>query len=250
MLLAAYAHADEGTFRFKVAPAPPNLTASIQFAEPSGNNILDADETGKLIITLQNRGQGDAFDCRAEIKSAPRMNGLDFESAIVIGTVPAGGMVKTEIAIRAAQDIPTTSVSLTVEITEANGFDPNPLKVSFATKAFEPPNLVVADMGVNDQNGNGRVEPMEIVELTVRVQNVGHGDARSVTADVQLGPNVSIAGDSRTRFDLGGGSPRESSKTSSSCSTRTTASPAVRRYPSPLISARRDPVSRSARRWP
>jgi hypothetical protein len=56
LLLTAYAQADEGTFRLKVAPVPPNLTASIQFTEPSGNNILDADETGKLIITLQNRG--------------------------------------------------------------------------------------------------------------------------------------------------------------------------------------------------
>ncbi|HPY07220.1 MAG TPA: hypothetical protein PKU72_05755, partial [Smithellaceae bacterium] len=58
-------------------------------------------------------------------------------------------------------------------------------------------------MRVNDQNGNSRVEPMEIVEMTVRVQNMGHGDARGVAADVQVGQNVFLAGDAQTHFDLG-----------------------------------------------
>jgi hypothetical protein len=139
-----------------------------------------------------------------EIKSAARVNGLEFEREVLIGTVPAGGTVKKEIAVKGTEDIPTANVSLTVDVKETNGFDPNPMKVSFQTKAFEPPQLVVADMGVNDQNGNGRVEPMKMVELTVRVQNVGHGDARSVTADAQPGKNVFIGGDSLTHFELGG----------------------------------------------
>ncbi len=112
--------------------------------------------------------------------------------------------MKKEIPLTATEDLPTTGVSLAVDIREANGFDPNPLKVSFRTKAFAPPELVVADMGVNDQNGNGRVEPMEIVELTVRVQNVGQGDAREVFADVKLGQNIFVADDSLTHFELGG----------------------------------------------
>lgn len=58
-------------------------------------------------------------------------------------------------------------------------------------------------MRVNDQNGNSRVEPMEIVEMTVRVQNMGHGDARGVAADVQVGQNVFLAGDAQTHFNLG-----------------------------------------------
>jgi len=195
--------AEDGNIQVKVAPVPPNLTASVQFTEPSGNRILDADETGKLIITLQNRGKGDAFDVRAEIKASGKTEGLEFDRDVLIGTVPAGGTVKKEIALKAVEDIPTTNISLTVEIREANGFDPNPMKVSFKTKAFEPPKLVVADVGVNDQKGSGRIEPGGIVELTVRVQNIGHGDAREAVADVQTGKNVFIAADSVTHFDLG-----------------------------------------------
>jgi hypothetical protein len=204
LLMATTASAEKGRLRVTVSPVPPNLTASVQFTEPSGNNILDAGETGRLIITVRNQGKGDAFDCRAELTIQPKVNGLTFERSILIGTVAAGGTVKKEVALTATEDLPTSGVSLAVDIKEANGFDPNPLKLSFQAKAFAPPELVVADMGVNDQNGNGRVEPMEIVELTVRVQNIGQGDARDVFADVKLGPNVFVGGDSLTHFDLGG----------------------------------------------
>ncbi|MDZ4165608.1 MAG: caspase family protein [Smithellaceae bacterium] len=204
LLLATTARAEQGRLRVTVSPLPPNLTAAVQFSEPSGNNILDAGETGKIIVTIQNRGQGDAFDCQAELNIQPGIKGLAFERKVLLGTVPAGSTVKKEIPLTAAEDLPTSGVSLTLDIHEANGFDPHPLRVSFQTRAFAPPELVVADMGVNDQNGNGRVEPMEIVELTVRVQNIGQGDARDVFAEVKLGPNVFLAGDSRTHFALGG----------------------------------------------
>ena len=204
LLMATTASAEKGRLRVTVSPVPPNLTASVQFTEPSGNNILDAGETGRLIITVRNQGKGDAFDCRAELTIQPKVNGLTFERSILIGTVAAGGTVKKEVALTATEDLPTSGVSLAVDIKEANGFDPNPLKLSFQAKAFAPPELVVADMGVNDQNGNGRVEPMEIVELTVRVQNIGQGDARDVFADVKIGANVFVGGDSLTHFDLGG----------------------------------------------
>ena len=202
-LSLAFAWAEHGSIRVKVAPAPPQLTASVQFSEPSGNNILDAEETGKIIVTLRNSGQGDAFDVRAQLRTAAKVGGLSFAREVVIGTVPAGGVVKKEIPIIASEDILSAGIALTVDIKEANGFDPNPMKVSFTTKAFDPPKLVVADLGVNDQKGTGRVSPMDIVELTVRIQNMGHGDARNVTAEARLGQNVFVAANSMTHFDLG-----------------------------------------------
>jgi len=191
------------SLKVKVAPVPPNLVASVQFVEPSGNNILDADETGKIVITLQNRGKGDAFDCRAHLKTAAKVKGLVFDKDVPIGTVPAGGVVKKEIPVTAEEEIAAANVDLTVDVREANGFDPNPFKLSFRTKAFEPPKLVVADMGIADSDANGRIDPREIVELTVRIQNVGRGDARDVAADVDFGENVFAAAESMTHFDLG-----------------------------------------------
>ena len=172
------ARAEDGGIMVKVTPVPPNLSAHVAFTEPSGNKMLDAEETGKLILTLHNSGKGDAFDVRAQIKASGKTTGLEFDHDVNIGTVPAGGTVKKEIDLKAAEDVPTANISLTVEIREANGFEPNPMVISFKTKAFEPPKLVVADVGVSDQKGSGQIEPGAIVELMVRVQNIGRGNAQ------------------------------------------------------------------------
>lgn len=203
LLLPITAFAGSSKLRVSVSPLPPRLQASITFVEPSGNKILNAEETGKLILTFTNKGQGDAFDVKANITPDKRLPGLNFDGNPTIGTVAAGKTVTKEIPLRASEEIPTATISLQVAIREANGFDPAPLKLSFSTKAFEPPRLVVADMGISSPSGSARVEPMEIVELTARVQNVGHGNARNVSADVQLGSNVFLAGDAVTHWDLG-----------------------------------------------
>lgn len=203
LLVASPAFAGQGSFKVNVFPAPPNLSASVAFSEPSGNNILDADETGKIVVTVQNSGKGDAFDVKAEVSSNKRLSGLSYDSTLLLGTISAGGTATKDILLRADEDISTDSLSFNIEIKEANGFDAAPVKLTFKTKAFEPPKLVVADMGIEDQNKNAKVEPMEIVEITARIQNIGHGEAREVLVDVKPGQNVFMAGDGTTRFELG-----------------------------------------------
>ncbi len=204
IFLSGPSFAEKGKTKISVFPLPPQLSATVQFSEPSGNKILDAGETGKVIITIQNSGRGDAFDVEAEIKPGKDIPGLSYPRKLSFGTIPSGKAFTGEIPLRASEDLPTDTLSLNIVIREANGFDPGPLKIAFQTKSFDPPKLVVADMGIDDQNKNSWVEPMEIVELTVRVQNVGYGDARGVSVDVQPGTNVFLAGEAKTHFELGG----------------------------------------------
>ena len=197
------AQAGKGRVNVAVSPAPPALSMSIGFEEPSGNNMLDAAETGKLVVTVKNSGRGDAFDCQVQIVAAKQIRGLRFNREVSFGTIPAGETRVMEIPLTADEEIPTDTAALTIALKEANGFDPAPVKLAFDTKAFAEPKLIVADMGINDQSHNGRIEPMEMVELTVRIQNIGQGDARGVTADVVAGSNVFIGGDMQTHFELG-----------------------------------------------
>lgn len=203
ILSASLVFAGQGSFKANVFPAPPNLSATVNFSEPSGNKILDAEETGKLIITVKNSGKGEAFDVKAEIKSHKYINGLRFKESVSIGTIPQGQSISKEIELIASEDIPTSEIKFTINIKEANGFDADPIAIAFKTKAFEPPKLIIADIGMDDANGNSKVEPLENVELTARIQNIGHGDARNVTADIIHGSNVFIGGDGVTHFNLG-----------------------------------------------
>jgi len=160
LFFASLAIAEKGALKIGAFPAPPQLSASVKFVEPSGNNILDAGETGKLIVAVQNTGKGDAFDVKGQLKTNKQIAGLSFNREVSIGTILSGKTVTIEIPVQAGEDIPTDAVSFDIEVKEANGFDAAPLKLSFKTKAFEPPKLIVADIGINDQNKNSRVEPM------------------------------------------------------------------------------------------
>jgi hypothetical protein len=182
--------------------APPVLSTVVSFSDPSGNNVLDADETGTITITLQNSGRGDAFDVVAELTPLKEIDGLSFDRRVSFGTVPAGSKITKVINLAASEEIPSATLSYSVNVKEANGFDPQTTKITFQSKALEPPKLIVADFGISNQSGNSRVEPGKIVDVTVRIQNLGHGNARKVSAKLLLGKNVFMSGESTTDFDL------------------------------------------------
>ncbi len=203
LLYASTALAASGSLNLGVAPLPPLLSATVGFSETSGNRILDADESATLTITLKNSGKGDAYDLKAFLSTDKKATGLSFSREVVIGTVPAGGQAVKQVALKTSEELGSGHLNIMVDLREANGFDPPPLRLAFQTRGFAPPRLILADLGINDQNGNGKIEPMEISEVTARVQNVGHGDARGVVAEVIAGANVFMAGDGQTRFELG-----------------------------------------------
>ncbi|MEA3465677.1 MAG: caspase family protein [Thermodesulfobacteriota bacterium] len=203
LLLPTTLLAAQGSFNLRVLPQPPDLQVTVEFSEPSGNRILDAEETGHLTLTLSNNGKGDAFDVVAKLSTARNLTGLSYPRSVSLGTVAAGRSINKTIELTTTQSLPDSNIKIEIDLREANGFDPFPVSVAFSSKAFVPPKLILADLGIDDQNSNARVEPMEIVTLTARVQNVGQGEARQVSATVELGQNVFLAGDSKTRFVVG-----------------------------------------------
>jgi hypothetical protein len=95
-------------------------------------------------------------------------------------------------------------MSVRIDVAEGNGFDLDPpAEITFPTRALVPPELIVADVGIDDVSGNGQIEPREIVEITTRIQNRGSGGARSVKAALKLGQDVFLTPDSKSEFDLG-----------------------------------------------
>lgn len=182
---------------------PPDLRLSVQFSEPSGNNILDGDEKGTLLITVENIGKGTAYDVSTVVEAEKRVKGLSWQNKFYIGDIPPGKKSTVSATINGDEEIETDKAIFKITTIEANGFDAEPVKVVFNTKSFEPPKLIVADVGIEDQNGNLKIEPLEMVETTVRVQNAGYGDAKNVVVDILNGENVFIGGDSKTHFEIG-----------------------------------------------
>ncbi len=199
-----------GAVAAKGPSLPPTLSAQVTFTEPSGDNILDANEEGTLSVTLTNTGQGSAYGIevaltlrQAQGDVSGQVPGLSFPARRYLGEIPPGKSQKVSIPLKAGLDVADGKATITCSFTEANGFEPDPVEITFQTRAYRPPQLELADVGVDEPSGNGMIEPGEVVTVMVRVQNRGRGAAEGTKARVNIGKNVFAAAGSETEFDLG-----------------------------------------------
>jgi hypothetical protein len=203
LISVSYVFSEPFSLNINIHPLPPNLTSSVKFIEPSGNDLLDAGESGKLVIIVTNNGKGDAFDVKCEIRTNKDIQGLSYNKNVDFGTITAGAISTKEVFIRASEEINSEKVSFEIFAKDANGFESDPMRIAFSTKSFVPPKLAIVDVGINDATGVAKIEPGKIVELIARVQNLGQGDAMTVSVDVIAGSNVFLAMQSNSHFDLG-----------------------------------------------
>ncbi len=188
---------------------PPSVTASVSFSEPSGNNRLDADERATVQVTARNEGEGPAHRVRALVSPKSRTQ-LSYPQSIDFGRAGARQSKTKSIQIEAGREVPSEKVALTFRFQEANGFAPSPVKLQFETREFIPPELTIADVGIDDASGNGVIEAGEVVEVTTRIRNQSRGQAKGVEAQVNFeGENVFAGPNTQQAFDLGDLGPGE-----------------------------------------
>jgi hypothetical protein len=174
----------------QIAALPPNLSASIKFEEPSGTMALNAEETGKLVIRIKNDGKGSAYQVTARPIPSEPIGGLGYEAEKVIPEIGPGTEQEVIFPLKAGLDLPTKQVQFNVEFEEKNGLPPNPVKISFQTRAVLKPDLQIVDYAIDNAAKDGIIKPEEVVKMTFKVQNKGQGTGRNVVAKVALGNNV------------------------------------------------------------
>jgi len=186
--------------------APPSLSVSLQFSEPSGNAMLDAGEVGEMIVTVKNDGNGnaEALSFRIEPETRPHLSYM----ASMLDNIPAGESRSVSIPIEAYMDAKSEDHKLTLHFVEANGFAPDSVAIQFQTNEWKKPKLEVAEVGV-DAGSNGRIDPAEVVTLTVRVKNNGVGIAEGAYIQFHTGGNTFIADRSNSKKLIGDLRPGE-----------------------------------------
>lgn len=173
---------------------PPLLTASVGFFEPSGDRFLDAKESGKLVVTISNKGPGPAYAVRLVPALPKPIAGLGVLLPVEAGTIEPGKTVSLDIPLEAAGEIGSGAVTVKLEIKEGNGFDADPKVIEFETRGFKAPKLEIAALKLG---GTGVVKAGEPAALTLTVRNAGEGPARGVAALFDLGsPDIFAASES------------------------------------------------------
>lgn len=196
-------------------PEPPNaavsnlsklplLSVQLIFLEPSGNGILDAEETGTLKIVVTNKGKTPARRLQAKVQQLSDCRGLTFGLIPLLDALLSDSSKALELQIAACETVSSQQNRIRIEILEDSGFDLDPPVVfSFQTRQFSRPVLVLADYAIDDQNKTGKIEPRDIIEITGRVQNRGQSKAMNVSVSVSLGENISFEEGSLKDFKLG-----------------------------------------------
>ena len=67
---------------------PPKLICKVSFSEPSGNYLLDAEEEGKLLVTIENKGRGNANLIQIDLNTIEPVKGLSYNKRLFIKTIP------------------------------------------------------------------------------------------------------------------------------------------------------------------
>ena len=114
------------------------------------------------------------------------------EGYTYIEEIPAGEKTSIDIPIEAYIGIAQGDHTLRFDFEEINGFPPDPIELQFSTKAYLQPEMYVVDIGIEDENINGKIESGEMIKLTVRIGNQGKGTAKSAYAKFYAGNNVFI----------------------------------------------------------
>lgn len=191
----------------------PKLEASVEFIEPSGNNILDAREQAFIKVLIKNTGTGFARNINltmlAENKTVIKYDRFK----TINGIAPETEFVQN-LELDGPKNLPTGEVDFNLNFTESKGFPPAPINIKIPTQEFKEPQLVFLEAGIKENgNGNNIIENSEIIDVTALIQNRGQGKAIETRAIVNFrDKNIINLTPEQTNQNLGTIEPGEAVK--------------------------------------
>lgn len=179
---------------------PPDLYMDIKFIDANGNDILEAEESGKIRLNISNKG-GKADNVKVTVKPASIGTGISMTKTIFTTTVPKEGSTMVEVPMTASISAPTGNARFEIKVSEPMGYDIDAV-MELSTFAFQKSSLKMSGVSIVDvgkglralrDNPDGKVQKGEVVRASVLLQNVGAGEANGIRYKVMSkDPNVSI----------------------------------------------------------
>ncbi|MBI5747057.1 MAG: caspase family protein [Nitrospirae bacterium] len=187
---------------------PPRLVTSLSFYDQNGNSVLDADESGEIVLKIKNQGQGIASHVFVQMKPEKAYRDIVFDESALkgfdLGDLKPGQATTLRLKFRAGELVESGMISLLIDVTEANGYDAGTVSLSLGTKAILRPSLIVVQIGIDDSKGNanGVIDKGDLINVKAIVENKGEGRGEKVVARILSNdPNLKLFG--AAEFQLG-----------------------------------------------
>ena len=153
----------------------------------NGNGIVENGETIELNVFIHNSGTSDAFDTRLELASINQ--GLDVQvKSAPLGTIRPNQTVQGKLRFHVPRTFVGSALKCKLRVHELR-FDAAAAPLS-QTKSYPVkqlvPRLEIAYRLVADDNGDGKMQQGERIEIEFTVTNNGHLDALNTRMKVSV----------------------------------------------------------------
>lgn len=179
-----------GKKKFAAASGEPKLTCSaLTLKEDNSNGIIDANEKPSLEFTIRNQGKGQAYNLVAKLSLESHVEGISFEKETTIGNLDVDKSQTISIPIALKENLETSTGTFVLTITEANGFNPPPVKQNFQT-AGAMGHYFVMITGHEYNSPTGKAELGAPITLKLKVKNVTEGEAKNIKVNFLMPDKV------------------------------------------------------------
>ncbi len=166
---------------------PPHFTIqNYRVIDPSGNNIIDAQENGSIQFAIFNDGQSPAHNVIISVLPLEPTPDLMIGQPIILDTLSAGRIKFVKIDIKASIRIISGihEFELKISCREKITLD-QPYLFKVETMSMIPSKMIIADFAISNEFNTRYVPKNEKVNLTIRVQNVGEGETQYVDVNIK-----------------------------------------------------------------
>ncbi len=176
------------------APVPVNPAMLVirvdNFMDGNKNKVIDAGESFAIQFTIENKGQGDAYNLRLRLSEQQGFDEyFDGPRELDGGNIPAGASKEYTFRYLVKKEMPTTLAKINIYAFEANGFDADPAELIVNTQEYAMPRLRIADHQFFASEGSS-ITLGKNGKLTLAVQNFGTKTARKVKLNFKLPNNI------------------------------------------------------------
>ncbi len=158
---------------------PKVLCSPLVLREDNNNGIIELNENPTITFSVENKGQGQAYNLVAKVALENRIKGLSFEKEILIGNLDVEKEQNVTISLKTEQDLETTSGTFIVSVVEGNGNDPTPLRVNFQTRGVQQYSYIMV-LGHAYSSATGKAEIGAPITLKLKLKNTSKGDATDI----------------------------------------------------------------------
>ena len=182
-------------FHIEKEVLPPVLDivpGSVRFVDTNNNNVIDGNETCKIIFTITNSGRGDGYGCIARVSATGATQGILIRD-VTLPVLPKGQKHMVEVPIKGNQYTVTGEIALDIYVDEPNGFGTEHITSTIGTHKLKTPYINVVSYKILG-SASGTLERRKPFNLQVIVQNTDQGEAQNVKVGITIPDNVNRIG--------------------------------------------------------